>query len=135
MSDETIWRYESADGGHKAQLVDLGGNVFRCVTVGRAAEEGVQQFYDFLVELARQRGRPLRILADNRQAERVEPGARRIAARFVVGGYPLERIAAWGDNFFMRAFFNLYAVVAQVPVKSFTSEPEAIAWLREEGGA
>lgn len=121
--------YASSDGTYRWELWEGDHRVLVIRPQGTATREGVEALYAALERISTQRGEKLRLLSVSTDMVTMKPDAKAASGKLLKSGSPLQRFATVGDTFFMRAFFNLFAVVASVEMAAFQTEQEATAWL------
>jgi hypothetical protein len=122
--------YESKDGKYSWILTEKANGVLATVPKGVATREGADALFDLLSEISAKRGGKLRLMSLSRGLENMESDAKDSAKKLLKTGTPIDRFATVGDNFFMRAFFKLYSIVADIEIAAFQTEEEATAWLQ-----
>ena len=124
--------FESENGKYRWVLDELDSGILVLRPSGIATCEGADKLLEVLNEMSASRAQKLRLATISTELETVEPDAKDSARQLLRAEGPLERFATAGDNFFMRAFFKLYSVVAEIKMSAFATEEEAIEWLSRD---
>jgi len=134
-SDSTspIWEYRSEDGGYHVEVFERDDRILVIRSRGVCLSEGALRLLKFLFDHSSATRRRLRVICDNSELRHVDRGARRAMSTFAGQTSPIERLATFGDNFFMRSFTNLFAAVSHSAIKSVEDEEAALAWAAGKG--
>ena len=131
MDSKPIVEYRNPAGSFEFQLRE-GPGFLSITNRGVMAEEDARHTADALEEARRRLGRPFPLLLDASGMESVEPKARAVMHQRAVGpDGPCSRIAFVGGSFAMGTLLNMYARVANKPMRHFEKREEAEAWLKQ----
>lgn len=132
-STSPIWEYRSEDGRYRIEIFERADHLLVIRSHGVCRGEGALRLLKFLFDHSTAVGRRLSVICDNSELTHVDRTGRKAMASFAGQTSPIARLATFGDNFFLRAFTNLFAAVSQTAIKSVEDEAAALAWITGEG--
>jgi hypothetical protein len=121
--------YRAPDGHLEVKFArqdDLVFTAFYGMLKDEDAEFVIRLFRDLLANI----GKPYRHVMDITHFEGDTAVSRKKMADFALGpDSPYVMYSVVGGNSVMRLMFNLYARVSKVPMKMFSTEEQALAWM------
>jgi hypothetical protein len=133
VSTQTRFRREVTNSdGHFSCIDEEIDGVFYNQPVGEMREADARQCREHFLEYGRVVGKKYLCLVDASRMDRVLPEARKIMGEALVVGSdtPIAKLAFVIDSFLMRTMFGMYARIAKVPTKVFSTREEAQQWLK-----
>ena len=95
--------------------------------------ESSQSIVKTLRRLHADAGVKLRLCLDATEYTGLDPRSRKYMRDTLIGKDSfIRKFAVVGGNFFTRNLFNMYSIVANIPMKVFPSKEKALEWILEK---
>jgi len=131
MPRKELARYQDPGGTFGYALEEEDG-IVAVSQWGFMDADAAQRLIAELQRIAAQRGGPFLHMLDMQKMSDVSPEARRLmVAAILAKDSPISRFAPYGGSFALRCMMNLYARIANVPMRVFATRQEAQSWLRQ----
>jgi hypothetical protein len=133
MSNQTRFHREvtNADGHFSCIDEEIDG-VFYHQPVGEMREADASKCLENFLEYGRVAGKKYLCVVDASRMDRVLAEGRKIMGDALVlnSDTPVVKMAVVLDSFLTRTMFSMFARIAKLPMKIFSTREEALQWLK-----
>jgi len=131
MSGQELARHQDPGGRFGYEIEEEDGIIVG-LQWGFMDADDARRLIAELRRIAAQQGGPYRHALDMQRATGLSPEARRLmVAAILAKDSPVSKFAPYGGAFALRCMMNLYARIANVPMRVFATREEAMQWLRQ----